>query len=117
MARAQGNVRLVDDNDPPSRRSWVWVSKDAFAEAPLRFGRLADFSTDEGAAELPFVKEISGMSEARKAGEQFRSPELMALTGLFTPFAPGTEEARRAGRVPSPEAKPTIPASRGNSMV
>ena len=25
MARTRGNVRLIDDNDPPSRRSRVWV--------------------------------------------------------------------------------------------
>ena len=29
MARARGNTRLIDDNDPRSRRSLVWVSKDA----------------------------------------------------------------------------------------
>ena len=44
------------------------------------------------------------MSEARKAGERFHSPELMALTGWFPPFAPSTEEAHRAGMPPSPEA-------------
>ena len=117
MARALGNVRLVDDSDPPRRQSWVWVSMEAFGEAPLRFGRLVDFSADEGAAELPFVREISGMSEARKAGERFRSPKLMALTGWFPPFAPGTEEARRVSRPPSPEAQPVVPASRGNFTV
>ena len=113
MARARGNVRLVEDCDPPSRRAWVWVTSDAFGEAPLRFGHLADFPADEGAAEFPFVREISGMSEARKAGERFRSPELMALTGWFPPFAPGTEEACRASRPPSPVAQPVAPASRG----
>ena len=70
MARARGNVRFVEDSDSPSRRAWVWVSTDAFGEAPLRLGHLADFPADEGAAELPFVREISGMSEARKAGER-----------------------------------------------
>ena len=48
MARARGNVRLVDDSDPPSRRSCVWVSTDAFGEAPLRFRHLANFLADEG---------------------------------------------------------------------
>jgi hypothetical protein len=117
MARTRGNVRLVEDSDPPSRRGWVWVSTDAFGEAPLRFGRLADFPEDEGTAELPFVREISRMAEARKAGERFRSPELMALTGWFPPFAPGTEEARRTSRPPSPEAQPAAPTYRGNFTV
>ena len=117
MAHARGNVRLVEDCDPPSRRAWVWVTSDTFGEAPLHFGRMADFPADEGAAELPFVREISGMSEARKAGERFRSPELMALTGWFPPFAPGTEEALRASRPPSPEAQSVAPASRGIFMV
>ena len=44
---------------------------DPHHKAPLRFGRLADFSADEGATEFPFMKEISGMCEARKAGERF----------------------------------------------
>ena len=65
MARACGNMRLIDDNDPPSHRSWVWVSTDAFGGSPLHFGRMVDFPTDEGATELAFVREISGMSEAR----------------------------------------------------
>ena len=54
--------------------------------------------------EFPFVKEISVMSEARMAGERFQFLELMALTRWFPPFVTGTEEARRAGRPPSPEA-------------
>ena len=66
MARAWGNVRLFEDSDPPSLRAWVWVSTDAFGEVPLRFGRLRDFPADKGAVELPFVREVSGMSEARK---------------------------------------------------
>ena len=103
MARTCGNMRLIDENDPPSRRSWVWVSTDAFGEAPVCFGSMTDFPADEGATELLFVKEISRMSEARKAGERFRSLELMALTGWFPPFAPGSEEALRAGRPPSSE--------------
>ena len=45
-ADARGNVRFIDDSDPPSRRSWVWVSTDAFGEVPLRFGCMADFSAD-----------------------------------------------------------------------
>ena len=72
---------------------------------------------DEGAKELPFVKEISGMSEARKAGEQFRSPELIALTRWFPPFALGSEEALWAGRPPSPEAQPAVLASRGTFVI
>ena len=66
MVRARCNTRLIDDNDPPNRRSGVWVSTDAFGEAPIHFGRMADFPT-----KLSFVKEISGMSEACKAGERF----------------------------------------------
>ena len=57
MASAYGNTRLIGDNDPPSRRSWVWVSTDAFSEAPLRFGRM-DFLADEGVSELTFMKDI-----------------------------------------------------------
>ena len=45
--------------------------------APVR--PLGEFSANVGADDLDFVKEIRGMSEARKAVERFRSPELMAL--------------------------------------
>ena len=57
------------------------------------------------------------MSKARRAGERFRSPELMALMGWFPPFAPGIEEAHRADRPPSPEAQPAVPVSRGNFVI
>ena len=51
------------------------------------------------------------MSEAHKAGEQFCSPELMALTGWFPPFSPGSNEALWVDRRPSPEANPIDPIS------
>ena len=116
MARAPGNTRLIEDNYPPSRRSWVWVLTDTFGEAPLRFGRMEDFLADEGVTELAFVKEILGMSEARKAGERFRSPELMALTVWFPSFALGSEEALRADRLPILKAKLAGPVSRGTLL-
>ena len=116
MGRARGTTRLIDDNDPPSRRSWMWVSTDAFGEAPLRFGRMADFLADEGVTELAFVKEILGMFEACKASKRFRSPEIMALTGWFPSFTAGSEEALRADRLPSPEATPAGPISRGTLL-
>ena len=51
------------------------------------------------------------MYEACKADERFRYPELMALTGWFPSFTPGSEETMRAVRLPSPEAEPAVPAS------
>ena len=60
-------------------------------------GPLAEFSANAGADDLDFVKEIQGMSEARKAVERFRSPELMASTGWFPPFPP----SQRTESVPS----------------
>ena len=57
------------------------------------------------------------MSKARKAGERFRSPELMALTGWFASFVPGSEEALRTDKPPSPEAQQAVPASRGTFVI
>ena len=70
----------------------MWVSVEAFGDAPLWFGSLTDFFGDAGADNLEFVKEIRGMSEARKTGERFRSPELMASTRWFPPFPLGRED-------------------------
>ena len=95
----------------------MWVSTDAFGEAPLCFGRMTDFPADEGATELKFVKEKSGMSKARKAGERFRSPELMALTGWFACLTPCSKETLRVNRPPSPDAQPAVPASRGTFVI
>ena len=86
VARDRRNTKLIVDSEKYNRRPWVWVSAEAFGDAPLRFGPLAEFSANAGADDLDFVKEIRGMSEARKAVERFRSPELMASTGWFPPF-------------------------------
>ena len=85
----------------------MWVSVEAFGDAPLRFGPLADFFADAGADDFEFVKEIRGMSEARKAGERFRSPELMTSTGWFPPFPPGREDVQQAVEVPSAVSSPS----------
>ena len=88
MARDRMNTKLIMDLEKYNRRPWVWVSAEAFGDAPLRFGPLTEFPADAGADDLDFVKQIRGMSEARKAVERFRSPELMASTGWFPPFPP-----------------------------
>lgn len=84
----------------------MWVSAEAFGEAPLRFKLLVDFSADEGAADLLFMKEIMSMSDARKANERFRSPELMASNRWFPSFPPNSEDALPVERAPSHEALP-----------
>ena len=47
------------------------------------------------------------MSEARKAGERFRSPELMASTGWFPPFPLGRDDNQRAESAPSAVSSPS----------
>ena len=96
VARDRRNTKLIVDSEKYNRRPWVWVSAEAFGDAPLRFGPLSEFPANEGADDLDFVKEIRGMSEARKAVERFRSPELMASTGWFPPFPQRTEGAPSA---------------------
>ena len=96
VARDRRNTKLIIDSEKYNRRPWVWVSAEAFGDAPLRFGPLSEFPANEGADDLDFVKEIRGMSEARKAVERFRSPGLMASTGWFPPFPQRTEGAPSA---------------------
>ena len=52
---------------------------------------LADFSADVGEDNLEFMEEIQGISEARKDGERFCSPELMASTLCSPSFPLGGE--------------------------
>ena len=73
---------------------------------PLRFGPLADFSTDTGANSLEFVEEIRGMSEPRKADERFRLPEMMALTGWFQSFRSNPEDVIQVEKVPREASSP-----------
>ena len=59
------------------------------------------------ADDLEFVNEIRGMSEAQKAGERFRSPELMASTGWFPPFPLGRDDTQQAEGAPSAVSSPS----------
>ena len=81
---------------------------------PLRFGPLTDFFANVEADDLEFVKEIRGMSEARKVGERFRSPKLMASTGWFPHFPLGCEDAQRAEEAPSAVSSPSSSGLPGN---
>ena len=101
MARDRRNTKLITDSEKYNRRPWVWVSAEAFGDAPLRFGPLTEFSADVGTDDLDFVKEIRGMSEARKVVERFRLLELMASTGWFPPFPPGRGDSQRTESAPS----------------
>ena len=47
------------------------------------------------------------MSEARKAGERFRSTELMASTWWFPPFPSGREGVQQAEGAPSAASSPS----------
>ena len=107
MAHNRRNTKLITDSEKHNMRAWVWVSAEAFVDAPLLFGPLADFFADAGADELEFVKEIHGMSEARKARKRFHSTELMASTGWFPPFPPNPEGLQQAEGVPSTASSPS----------
>ena len=61
MARDRRNTKLITDAEKHNRRAWVWVSIEAFGDAPLRFGPLADFFVDAVFGDFEFVKEIRGM--------------------------------------------------------
>ena len=101
VARDRRNTKLITESEKHNRRAWVWVSTEAFGDAPLRFGPLTEFFADAAADDLDFVKEIRGMSEARKAVERFCSPELMASTGWFPPFPPSRGDSQRTESAPS----------------
>ena len=107
MARDRRNTKLITDSEKHNRRTWVWVSAEAFGDAPLRFGPLTEFFSDAGADDLDFVNEIRGMTEAWKTGERFCSPELMASTGWFPPFPPGRDDSQRAESAPSVVSSPS----------
>ena len=63
MARDRRNTKLITESEKHNRRAWVWVSAEAFGDAPLQFGPLTDFFADARADDLDFVKEIRGMLE------------------------------------------------------
>ena len=107
MARDRRNTKLITDSEKLNRIPWVWVSAEALGDAPLRFGPLAEFAANAGADDLDFVREIRGMSEARKSIERFRSPKLMASTGWFPPFPPSCGDSQRTEGAPSAASSPS----------